>query len=98
LAEVEAALGHKEEALRRIDEALKTPLGNDPLERPNFLGSRAIIYCRVGEREQALQQLEQLANIPNGATYGDLRFGFQWDPLRGDARFEKLVASLKPER
>jgi TolB-like protein/class 3 adenylate cyclase/Tfp pilus assembly protein PilF len=97
LAEVDAALGHKEEALRAIDEALKTQLGNDPLQRPGFLSERAIVYCRLGEPEPALQQIEELAKVPNGATYGDLRFNPVWRPLRGNPRFEKIVASLKPK-
>src|SRR5439155_23851442 len=44
LAEMDAALGHKEEALRDIDEALKTRLANVSLERPGFLSVSAIVY------------------------------------------------------
>ena|GEM_PF-5689498 len=29
--------------------------------------------------------------IPNGPTPGSLRIQREWDPLRGDAGFEKLV-------
>ncbi len=97
LAEAEAALGHKAEALHAVEESLKSEIGNDPLERPSFLETRALVYCWLGQREEALQQLEELAKISNGVTYGDLRFGPQWDSLRGDPRFEKIVASLKPK-
>lgn len=43
--------------------------------------------------------LEQLAisaegPITAGITYGDLKLNPLWDPLRGDSRFEKIVASL----
>ena len=76
---------------------LQSKLGADPLERPTFLEVRALVYCWLGEREQAFQQLEELARIPNGTTYGSLRFSPLWDPLRGDPRIEKLIASIKPK-
>ncbi len=28
------------------------------------------------------------------STYGELRLDADWDPLRGDPRFEKIVASV----
>jgi hypothetical protein len=31
------------------------------------------------------------------AYYGELRLHPRWDPLRGDPRFEKFVASLAPK-
>ena len=49
------------------------------------------------ERDRALEQLERLAGVPTGPSYGDLRLGPMWDPLRGDPRFEKIVSSLAPK-
>jgi hypothetical protein len=40
------------------------------------------------------------AQSPGGyavATYGALKLLPFWDPLRGDPRFEKIVASLAPK-
>src|SRR5205823_14421645 len=34
---------------------------------------------------------------PSGPSYGALKLLPWWDPLRGDPRFEKIVASLAPE-
>ena len=45
----------------------------------------------------AIEQLESLAEIPAGVTYGDIRLNPDWDLLRGDPRFEKIVASLVPK-
>jgi hypothetical protein len=42
-----------------------------------------------------LEQLEIVATIPAGPTYGDLRFNPCWDSLRGDKRFDKIVAAAK---
>ena len=45
----------------------------------------------------AIEQLEIIAKIPAGPSYGELRFDPTWDSLRGDSRFEKIVASLAPK-
>ena len=57
----------------------------------------AVICAWTGERDLAIEQLETLAKIPAGAFYGDLRIDNDLDPLRGDPRFEKIVASLAPK-
>src|SRR5947209_16515775 len=36
-----------------------------------------------------------VAKIPAGPSYGDLRFNPCWDTLRGDQRFDKIVAAAK---
>ena len=51
----------------------------------------------AGERELALEHLEAIVMVPCGPSYGDLRLSPLWDPLRGDPRFEKIVASLAPK-
>jgi hypothetical protein len=57
----------------------------------------AIICTWTGERELALGQLEAFTKTPGDHTYGNLRLSPLWDPLRGDPRFEKIVASLAPK-
>ena len=97
LAQMNVLLGAKEEALRAVDQMLKSELAADPLQRPELLETRAVVYCWLGDRDKALQQLEELAKMPNGATYGDLRYSPTWDPLRPDPRFQKLLTSLEPK-
>jgi hypothetical protein len=58
------------------------------------------VYAWTGERDRALEQLEKVATIPGVlggfvVTYGDLRFNPCWDSLRGDKRFDKIVAAAK---
>jgi len=43
----------------------------------------------------ALKQLEIVATMPAGPTYGDLRFNPCWDSLHGDPRFDKIVAAAR---
>jgi len=98
LALIDAALGRKEEALREGRYALElTPVTNNAVDGPDIVYFFAVICAWTGERELAIEQLETLAKIPNGASYGDLCLDPSWDPLRGDPRFEKIVASLAPK-
>jgi len=58
----------------------------------------AIICAWVGEKDLALQQLKIATEIPGTLSYGQLKLHPFWDPLRGDPRFEKIVASLAPKK
>ena len=95
---LDAGLGRKEEALREGRRALEiAPLTKDSLDYADVLYFYAVICAWTGERDLALEQLETLAKIPAGICYGDIRLDPNWDPLRGDPRFEKIVASLAPK-
>jgi hypothetical protein len=61
------------------------------------LSNMALTYAWIGERDLAIEQLEIAAKLPAGPDYGDLRLNPMWDSLRGDSRFEKIVASLAPK-
>ena len=94
---IDAALGRKEEALREGRRALElAPLAKDSLDGADVLYFYAVICAWTGERDLAVEQLETLAKIPAGVSYGDIRLSPNWDPLRGVPRFEKIVASLAP--
>ena len=55
----------------------------------------ALVYAWTGEPERALEQLESIATIPAGPPYGDLLLNPCWDSLRGDKRFNEIVAAAK---
>jgi hypothetical protein len=40
--------------------------------------------------------LQQAAALPGGPAYGILQLDVEFDPLRNDPRFQKIVASLAP--
>jgi TolB-like protein/Flp pilus assembly protein TadD len=94
---IDAGLGRKEDALREVRRALElAPRAKDSLDNADVLYFYAVICAWTGERDLAIEQLETLAKIPAGVTYGELRLDPHWDPLRRDPRFEKIVASLAP--
>ena len=95
---IDAALGRKEEALQEGRRALELmPIAKDSLDGADVLYFYAVICAWTGESDLAIEQLQTLAKIPSGLFYGDIRLNPYWDSLRGDPRFEKIVASLAPK-
>jgi len=41
-----------------------------------------------------MEQINATLRIPSTLSYGNLRLHPYWDPLRGDPRFETIVADL----
>jgi TolB-like protein/class 3 adenylate cyclase len=98
LAQIDAALGRKEDALREGARAIELlPVAKDALIGDALLGRLAGLYAQVGETTRAFELLEKVNQIPFGVTYGSLKLDEIWDPLRSDPRFEKIVASLAPK-
>ena len=94
---IDASLGRKEEALREGHRAVELlPSTKDALNGTEVLYFYAVICAWTGERDQAIQQLQALARLPAGVSYGEIRLDPFWDPLRGNPSFENIVASLAP--
>ena len=93
LALIEAALGNKEKALgpaRRAVELL--PTSQDAYDGPILETNLAVIEAQVGQTDKAIERLTNLVRLPNGPTAGALRIEPEWEPLRADPRFEKLLS------
>jgi hypothetical protein len=83
-------------AIREVRRAVDlVPIAKESCWGPGLVANLALVYAWTGERDRALEQLEIVATIPAGPSYGDLRFNPYWDSLRSDPRFEKIVASAK---
>jgi len=53
---------------------------------------------RVGRRQRPrLRATRCRCPAPSTVSYGQLKLEPNWDSLRGDPRFEKIVASLAPK-
>ncbi len=95
----DAALGNKEDAIREGRRAVELlPVTKDAIIGPKLVQYLSLIYAWTGEKDLALEQLAVAARIPGYLSYGQLRLHPDWDSLRGDPRFEKIVASLAPRK
>jgi TolB-like protein/Flp pilus assembly protein TadD len=94
---IDAALGRKEEALREGRRAVELlPVEKDAINGPLMIKYLAMIAAWAGDKDLACEQLATAVRPPSTVSYGQLKLEPDWDPLRGDPRFEKIVASLAP--
>ena len=95
-----AFMGRRDEAIREGRRATELrPESQDALDGTLMNSYLTLIYARVGERDAALQLIERLLKTPGASdsvqysvSLQDLRHRWEWDPLRDDARFQKLIA------
>jgi len=99
---IDAGLGNKQAALeegRRATELL--PVSKDASDGPAISAYFAMIAAWTGEKDLAIEQLSAVVQPGVSASfctdYGILKTFPFWDPLRGDPRFEQIVASLAPK-
>jgi serine/threonine protein kinase/tetratricopeptide (TPR) repeat protein len=88
-----AYLGRKAEAIKEGERAVALwPISRDAYNGAYIQHQLVRIYLLVGEPEQALDQLEPLLTIPYYLSPGWLRIDPTFAPLKGNPRFERLVA------
>ena len=92
---IDAALGRKDDALREGRHAIELlPITKDSIDGAEVVKYLGVIYAWCGEKDLAIQQIGATLRIPSTLSYGNLKLHPYWDPLRGDPRFEKIVADL----
>ena len=69
----------------------------DSMNGTNMVKYLAMIAAWVGDKDLACEELAAAIRYPSSLSYGQLKLMPFWDPLRGDPRFESLVASLAPK-
>ncbi len=95
---IDAALGRKDEALREGRRSIELlPMTKDALNGSGMVFYFAMIAAWTGEKDLACEQLSKAIGHSRDLSYGQLKLLPFWDPLRGDPRFEKIVASLAPK-
>ncbi|HEU5235683.1 MAG TPA: hypothetical protein VFU37_00995, partial [Pyrinomonadaceae bacterium] len=88
----------KEEALREGQRAVELlPAEKDSINGPVMLEYLAMIAAWVGDKDLACEKLAIAIRYPSSLGYGQLKLLPFWDPLRGDPRFEQILASLAPK-
>ena len=101
VARLDAGLGRKEEAIREARQAVELlPIAKDSLNGPSD-GCQSGVGLRMDRRAGSRPRTTRKSRDPSGAswhdvaTYGDLLLNPCWDDLRGDPRFDKIVAAAK---
>ncbi len=107
-AERHATLGWLYAFMRRRDDAIREgqravelkPESKDAVDGALMNGYLALIYTRVGENDLAIPLIDHLLKTPGAVdsadysiTINDLKHRWEWDPLRNDLRFQKLIRS-----
>ena len=91
-----AGLGRKQEAIQEGERGVALL----PVEKEAYQGyyrvlDLARVYTMVGEYDAAIDRLEQLLSIPGHLTTAWLRVDPTWAPLRGEPRFQRLLAGAR---
>jgi serine/threonine-protein kinase len=100
-----AFMGRKEEALREGRRAVELkPVARDVIEGAVVQAFQALIFARTGETDKAVSEVERLLTTPfavdyadDSITLSDLRTRWEWDPLRKDPRFVRIIAGPEPK-
>jgi serine/threonine protein kinase/Flp pilus assembly protein TadD len=95
-------VGKKDDAIR---EGLRGVDLANPREKDYALANLALIYALTGKPDEAVRLIEPLLTRPGpidgGAfesmTVADLRLRPQWDSLRSNPRFKKILAGPEPQ-
>jgi tetratricopeptide (TPR) repeat protein len=99
--------GRKEDAIREARRALEIePESQNAFHGAARAATLALVYALVGEVDQAIPLIEcllstpgpaQSPNFPQNITLADLRLRWEWDSLRKDPRFQKILAEPEPK-
>jgi serine/threonine protein kinase/Flp pilus assembly protein TadD len=96
LGEIDAFLGRKQEAIEEATRAVRLrPISQDAGEGHDILGDLAMVYTWTNEPDLAFQTLAIWIKTPP-LPLSRVRFASlpQFDPIRKDPRFDKLVALI----
>jgi tetratricopeptide (TPR) repeat protein len=102
-----AYLHRNEDAIREGRRAVELePESQDAFHGAMAAANLAMVYALIGEQDQAITLIERLLSTPGAASYPDvpnsitlaeLRLRWEWDSLRSNPRFQKILAGPEPK-
>jgi hypothetical protein len=97
----------KEDAIRESRRAVELePETQNAFHGAILAANLAVVYSLVGEPDQAISLIERLlstpgpvqcSDYPHNMTLAELRLRWEWDPLRNNPRFQKILAGPEPK-
>ena len=107
LALLYAYMQRKEDAIREARRAVELePESQDAFHGAAWAGNLALVYALFGEADPAITLIERLLStpgpvqgpdFPNNITLAELRLRWEWDSLRSNPRFQKILAGPEPK-
>ena len=104
-----AYLHRNEDAIREARRAVELePESQDAFHGAMEAANLAIVYALIGEPDPAITLIERLLStpgpfpgsggeFPSAITLADLRLRWEWDSLRSNPRFQKILAAPEPK-
>jgi tetratricopeptide (TPR) repeat protein len=93
LAMAHALAGDKAAALEQINRAAAlAPPSQDSIDSANWLSALAQVHVITGNTDGALDALTRVVTLPNGPSFGELRFNPAWDAIRGQQQFQYILS------
>lgn len=96
-----------EDSIREARRAVElVPESRNAFHGPLWAANLALVYALVGEQDQAITLIERLLSTPGpiqwpdspmNITLADLRLRWEWDSLRSNPRFQKILAASEPK-
>ena len=88
-----AYLGDKAGAAAEAERAMQVlPESKDAFNGPDVTETAAKIYATIGDNDRAINLVTGLLQRPAALTVATLKLDPEWEPLRNDPRFQKLIA------
>ncbi len=108
LALLYAYMQRKADAIRESRRAIELePETQNAFHGAAWAANLALVYALVGDQEQAIPLIERLLSTPGAVgsggepasdiTVADLRLRREWDSLRNNPRFQKILAGPEPK-
>jgi tetratricopeptide (TPR) repeat protein len=102
---IDAFLGRKNDAIREGRRAVEMWPPDSMLEKNDASAALALIYAWTGESDRAIELIEHLLTVPAvmfpeticNMTISELKWRWEWDPLRKDPRFQKIIMGPEPK-
>lgn len=102
-----AYMQRKEDAIRESRRAVELESeSRDAFHGALSAANLALMYALTGEQDRAITLIERLISTPGAVSYpdspqnitlADLRLRWEWDSLRRDPRFQKILAGPEPK-